>query len=427
MANEDDETGIIVDEPIGEVGDVEDDDEQGFEETMTGDDDEDDEDEPGKAEKTDPEEMMMWGGDVDDDTPPVPTFGGLVRIKNPKQGCDDEIFAWSGTDPDASKVMMFSWSVKLKGWTLPKAQFKKGGSKIQGPTREGMYRPRGVKQERTTKENCTGYAGTETFNGINPTDGKINIPLTTFKDVTRKHMIRHGMIDIFLLKDPRNKKTVRDLFRHHAMMPVDWVKQEVSHLRRLNDVYVDQNLKWSAEYLRNSINADMLTKLLHEVTLETSGPETFIALMRIIHSDSYEALEKVKEKLLALSLKDFPGEDVRALNVQIKQYAEHLECGDHFTEELIPKICLKYENASDTKFSQWATTNLYEPALKQVKDLRVMDKHALAYKPLTVEKLCRMTNTRYDDAMAAGRYTTALSLRIRTHSQLDISPRFKKK
>ena len=170
MANEDDETGIIVDEPIGEVGDVEDDDEQGFEETMTGDDDEDDEDEPGKAEKTDPEEMMMWGGDVDDDTPPVPTFGGLVRIKNPKQGCDDEIFAWSGTDPDASKVMMFSWSVKLKGWTLPKAQFKKGGSKIQGPTREGMYRPRGVKQERTTKENCTGYAGTETFNGINPTE-----------------------------------------------------------------------------------------------------------------------------------------------------------------------------------------------------------------------------------------------------------------
>ena len=221
-------------------------------------------------------------------------------------------------------------------------------------------------------------------------------------------MIDHGMIDIFLLKDPRNKKTVRDLFRHHAMMPVDWVKQEVSRLRRLNDVYVDQNLKWSAEYLRNSINADMLTKLLHEVTLETSGPETFIALMRIIHSDSYEALEKVKAKLLALSLKDFPGEDVRALNVQIKQYAEHLECGDHFTEELIPKICLKYENASDTKFSQWATTNLYEPALKQVKDLRVMNKHALAYKPLTVEKLCRMTNTRYDDAMAAGRYTTAV-------------------
>ena len=76
-----------------------------------------------------------------------------------------------------------------------------------------MYRPRGVKQERTTKENCTSYAGTEVFNGINPTDGNINIPLMTFKDVTRKHMIDHGMTDVFLLKDPRNKKTTRDLFR----------------------------------------------------------------------------------------------------------------------------------------------------------------------------------------------------------------------
>ena len=414
MATEGDTTRIIADEPglmtindnDEDSEDDEDDDEQKFEETMTG----DDEEEPtGKKQGETIDGLMMWGGDNDDDTPPVPKFGGMVRIKNPKQGCDDEIFAWSGTDPDAPKVMMYSWSVKVKGWTLPTAQFKKGGTKIQGPTREGMYRPRGVKQERTTKENCTSYAGTEVFNGINPTDGKINIPLMTFKDVTRKHMIDHGMIDVFLLKDPRNKKTTRDLFRHHAMMPVDWVKQEVDRLRRLNDAYVDQSLKWSAEYLRNSINAEMLTKLLHEVTLETSGPETFIALMRIVHSDSYEALEKVKDKLLALSLKDFPGKDVRALNVQIKQYSEHIECADHFTKELIPKICLKYENASDTKFSQWATTNLYEPALKQVKDLRVMNKQALSYTPLSVETLCRMTNTRYDDAIAAGRYTTAVT------------------
>lgn len=403
MATEGEETILFIGDEPGVMDDLdeevidEDDDEQGFVETRT---DEDNEEEVA--------DMMMWGGDVDDDTPPVPTFGGLVRLKNPKHGYDDEIFAWSGTDPDAPKVMMYSWNVKAKGWSLPKLQFKKGGTKIQGPTREGMYRPRGVKQERTTKENCTTYTGTETFNGINPTDGKINIPIMTYKDVTRKHMIDHGMIDIFLLRDPRTKKPGRDLFRHHAMMPVDWVKQEVERLSRLNDVYVDQNLKWSAEYLRNSITADMLTKLLHEVTLETSGPETFIALMRIVHSDSYEALEKVKEQLLSLSLKDFPGEDVRALNVQIKQYSEHLECGGHFTEELIPKICLKYENASDTKFSQWATTNLYEPALKQVKDLRVMTKQALGYTPLTVETLCRMTNTRYDDAIAAGRYTTAV-------------------
>ena len=97
--------------------------------------------------------MMMSGRDDDDDTPPVPKFGGMVRIKNNKPGNADEIFAWSGTDPDAETVMMYSWSVALKGWTINVKDVKKGGTRIQGPTREGMYRPRGVKQERVTKDN----------------------------------------------------------------------------------------------------------------------------------------------------------------------------------------------------------------------------------------------------------------------------------
>ena len=262
-----------------------------------------------------------------------------------------------------------------------------------------MYRPRGVKQERVTKDHCITYGGSDKFNGVIPIDGQTTIPLSTFKDVMRQHVIENGMIDTFLMKDPRDKSTIRDLFRHHAMMPVDWVQKEVSRFKGLHDIYINQNLKWSAEYIRNSITPDLLTKLLHEVTLETSGPETFIALMRLIHSDSYEALEKIKDKLLALELKTFAGEDIRSLNVLIRQYAEQLECGDHFTPELIPKICMKYENANDMKFSQWATTTLYEPALRrQVKDLRVMDKSVLSYPLLTVDTLIRVTNTRYDDA-----------------------------
>ena len=228
-------------------------------------------------------------------------------------------------------------------------------------------------------------------------------------------MIENGMIDIFLLKDPRDKITTRDMFRHHAMMPVDWVQKEVTRLKGLHDIYVDQNLKWSAEYIRSSITPDLLTKLLHEVTLETSGPETFIALMRLIHSDSYEELEKIKDKLLALELKTFAGEDIRSLNVLIRQYSEQIECGDHFTSELIPKICMKYENANDMKFSQWATTTLYEPALRQMKDLRVMDKSVLSYPLLTVDILIPMTNTRYDDALAAGRYTSAVTSKDPDH------------
>jgi hypothetical protein len=41
-------------------------------------------------------EMVMWGDDDnDDDFPPTPIFGGLVRIKAMKKGYDDEIFPFS--------------------------------------------------------------------------------------------------------------------------------------------------------------------------------------------------------------------------------------------------------------------------------------------------------------------------------------------
>ena len=77
-------------------------------------------------------------------------------------------------------------------------------TKIQGPTRDGMNRPRGVKNMRTTTENCTQYidAGGVKFNGLNPKEGKISIPMKTYKEISRKHMIDHCwktkvLVDIF--------------------------------------------------------------------------------------------------------------------------------------------------------------------------------------------------------------------------------------
>jgi hypothetical protein len=102
-------------------------------------------------------EMVMWGDDDDDDDfPPTSIFGGLVRIKAMQKGYDDEISPFSGTDPD-SQVMSYSWDTVLKAWTFPSDKMIEGGTKIQGPTRDGMNRPCGVKNMRTTTENCLQY------------------------------------------------------------------------------------------------------------------------------------------------------------------------------------------------------------------------------------------------------------------------------
>jgi hypothetical protein len=90
-----------------------------------------------------------------------------------------------------------------------------GGTKIQGPTRNGMNRPRGVKNMRTTTETWTQYidAGGVKFNGLNTKEGKISNIMKTYKEISRKHTIDHGMIDCFLLCDPRNPTHSANMLR----------------------------------------------------------------------------------------------------------------------------------------------------------------------------------------------------------------------
>jgi uncharacterized protein YnzC (UPF0291/DUF896 family) len=353
-------------------------------------------------------ELMLW----DDGTSlsiPVPTYGGIMKIPS-KDGKTDDIFAWSGTDPD-SEIMTYSWDQVLNRWTIPKDKYVEGAARIQGPTRNLMYRPRGVKNERQTMEFCTTYKGTK-FNGLTPKEGKAAMPLKTYKDILRHHMIEHGMWDVFNLNDPKNVDKKWDLFVYNAMLPMTHVVKEVERLQSLKDMYVTQNLKWSGEYIRESLSVDMLEKLYQDVSMQASGPETFAALMRVIHSDSYEALENTKRTLENIKLKSYPGENVRKCNEDIARLSEQLVSGGHFNNELLCKIAQIYEGAADTKFSQWATSHLYDPCVKQVKELRVVDKSALNETLWTPELLIRMSNSKYDDMVASKRYTSMVTEKV---------------
>ena len=70
-------------------------------------------------------EMMLW----DDGTTlsiPVPTYGGIMKIPS-KDGKTDDIFAWSGTDPDLD-IMTYSWDQVLNRWTIPKDKYVEGAA-----------------------------------------------------------------------------------------------------------------------------------------------------------------------------------------------------------------------------------------------------------------------------------------------------------
>ena len=328
-----------------------------------------------KAEALQAKGMMGWEED-DISFLPIPKFGGIMKMaRNDSADGKVEYLAWSGTDPE-STTMTYSWDIAIKSWYYPCTLYDENFAKIRGPTRNRMYRPQGVKSERKTAELCATFTG-EQFSGLNPKDGKINMPMKTFKERVRAHCIETGMWDIFNLSDPKMPNKKWDLFRFHAMLPLSQVLKEVTRFHDCKDMYINQNLKWSGEYIRSSISSELLEKLLQDSSISDSGPEAFAALMRVIHSDSYEALETTKKTLEDIKLKSYPGENIRKCNEDIGRLAEQLQSGGHFNNELLCKIAQIYEGSSDAKFSQWATINLYDKVVQQVKELRVIDKSAL--------------------------------------------------
>ena len=54
----------------------------------------------------------------------------------------------------------------------------------------------------------------------------------------------------------------------------------------------------------------LLTKVLAHVNVSDSGPEILAALIIVIHASNFEIMDKVKEKLTATKMYDFPGENV---------------------------------------------------------------------------------------------------------------------
>ena len=125
------------------------------------------------------------------------------------------------------------------------------------------------------------------FNGI-PREGKPEIPIKSYKDQCREHMINNGMGDVFSLPERW------DLLLHQSRFPLDYVKSHVQSLLIVSeaDQYVVQNLTWSGVYLRSTLSNNLLQKVLTLVPLTATGPEVYVAITTTFLSDYYDALEE---------------------------------------------------------------------------------------------------------------------------------------
>ena len=237
------------------------------------------------------------------------------------------------------------------------------------------------------------------------------IPIKSYKDQFREHMINNGMWDVFSLPDPRNKEKRWDLLLHQSRFPLDYVKSHVQSLLKGSeaDQYVVQNLTWSGVYLRITLSNTLLQKVLILVPLTATGPEVFVATMTTFLSDSYDALEETLNNIKSLKLKSYPGENVTDCCAEILVDAERLESAGAFKPDHLGYIIRIFEDTSDSRFRLWSIQK-YKEVMEFIKKLRVCDMDVISqYDLITYEYLVQEATREYRDLVDSKRWELAIS------------------
>ena len=193
--------------------------------------------------------VMKWSDEIKEPKVNVdgPQCGGLYKEDN------ESIIPWSGTDPDA-KMNSFTWSKEENDWIFLQNQYNEDFNNWKGPIKNGQFRQKNIKEMRKTEETFSQYVGPVKFNEI-PLEGNPAIPIKSYKDQCREHMIRNGMCNVFYITDSQNKEKEWDLLLHHSKFPLEYVKRHVQSLLKGSeaDHYIVQNLTCSGLYRRSTL------------------------------------------------------------------------------------------------------------------------------------------------------------------------------
>ena len=95
----------------------------------------------------------------------------------------------------------------------------------------------------------------------------------------------------------------------------------------------------------------LLQSLYNDIDPNANGPVTLIALLRIIYSDGYDAIEATKADLKSIDLKKFSGENVVECSTKILDLCERLDTAEAFSQDLLCVIARIFELSSERRFS----------------------------------------------------------------------------
>ena len=178
----------------------------------------------------------------------------------------------------------------------------------KGSLQVTQYHPNSVNGKTNARAHFTNFSGTATIS--NPEDKGSNIPLNKYKETFRRHMILHSMWDVFRILDPFDTTKNWDLFHHMDRFTLLTVVSHVEELRKTGDKHTIDNLDWSGEYIRASMELPILNKVLTHVNVAASGPEIQAALILVMYDSNFEVMNNVNNKLTNTKLSNFIGDNV---------------------------------------------------------------------------------------------------------------------
>jgi hypothetical protein len=143
-------------------------------------------------------------------------------------------------------------------------------------------------------------------------------PLVSFASDVETHMELTGMDSVFWFADPTDSTQMLNVFTSHSRFPEKLTNGTY-------DKYDIQNLEFSANYLRESLDVTLRGDIRGLLRAKITGPELFMTIVSEIQSSLVRLYRAKERQLEAMSLKTYPGENVKTLTRDIANICDKLD------------------------------------------------------------------------------------------------------
>ena len=211
--------------------------------------------------------------------PTKPQFGDVVEV-GPNMWA-----AWTGGKPKGD----WSGLMEPSPRTLTPNQYRM--SSISSQAKALHYRTQGLETKFTR-------------------DGD----LLTFQKKFMKHLVSYGMDTITYIQDPTDKSEVLSVVTDHALFNIkDGVTMGNLYQKEKFDRYDLDNVRDAKELLLKSIDHELETQLYENCTEEDSFVAYWLNLIHIVRSVSVDRFDKIKDRIKARNINDYPGQSVELI------------------------------------------------------------------------------------------------------------------